>query len=407
MCMRKSLAVLGFTWALLPRLGEAQRRSAAQTDNQYEAVRAGDARPQDEAPKPDADGRYPMELRGRFGEGVRFGRSSDDFALLLRARVQLQSRLRDPRDGDASLGARVRRLRLVFGGHALHHRVTYYLQLGFANADLEDDKAVPLRDAFVTFHLHRDLNLRLGQMKVPFDRQRITSSSKLQFVDRVAFVRTLNLDRDAGIQIYSTDLFGLGEQLSYQFGVFNGEGRNRVSSDLGLLYVGRLQWSPFGAFQDLSESDLVGGGPRLALAAAGAYNRASRRVGSTQGAFLPDSSENFLHLSADLLLKWQGASVLAEYLLRRAIGASVPTESGFGVLLQTGYLVLPPWELALRVAHSRPSGLSVLQQVTDLGLASSWFLSGHDLKLQADYTTSFYPGTQLAHLVRLQAQLFF
>ncbi|MGB0678871.1 MAG: porin [Polyangiales bacterium] len=391
----------------------AQPRIAAETDNQYERVKPSEVRShRAPAATPDEDGRYPVEVRGAFGQGIRFGRSHDDFAVQLRARMQLQGSLDVPEDDDVALGARIRRMRLVLGGHALHHLVTYYIQLGFARPDLEDGNRVPLRDAFLTFHLHRDANLRLGQMKVPFDRQRVTSSSRLQFVDRAGFVRVLNLDRDTGIQLYSTDLLGLRERLSYQLGVFNGEGRNRISSDLGLLYVGRLQWTPFGAFDDLSESDFKRGGPRLAIAGAAAFNHMAQRAGSTQGALFDEDitltdAEDFLHATADLLLKFRGASILIESLLRQALNAQRDTESGWGVLAQGGYLLTPQCELAARVAHSRPGDSSTLAQDTSAGAVFSWYFLQHDLKLQTDYTASIDSDRQLAHLLRSQLQLFF
>ncbi|MCI0627764.1 MAG: hypothetical protein L0387_39965, partial [Acidobacteria bacterium] len=138
----------------------------------------------------------------------------------------------------------IRRARLDFAGNLFNQNWNYRIQLAFSNLDMEPDRAVPLRDAYVTWSRFRDSNIRMGQMKVPFDRQRVTSSSALQMVDRSIVVDELNLDRDVGIQILSKDFLGLG-RLTYQAGVFGGDGRNRTSDAPGVLWVGRLQFQRY------------------------------------------------------------------------------------------------------------------------------------------------------------------
>src|SRR5690606_18113427 len=114
-------------------------------------------------------------------------------------------------------------------------------------------------------------NVWLGQMKVPFSRQRVNSSSALNMPDRSLVSSEFNLTRDLGVMFTSQDLGGLGGRLAYYAGVFMGEGRNAFNlSDFGLLYVGRLEVRPFGKFDDYSEGDLARS-PTPGLSIAGAY----------------------------------------------------------------------------------------------------------------------------------------
>ena len=121
-----------------------------------------------------------------LGCGVTIRASDDSASLNIRARIQTRATVIDsPSDTvpDAS-EVLIRRARLVFQGNAAGPTVTYYVQLSFANLDNEVDLRLPLRDAYVTWSGARDFNVRVGQMKVSFSRQRVVSSSALQMVDR-------------------------------------------------------------------------------------------------------------------------------------------------------------------------------------------------------------------------------
>ena len=163
-----------------------------------------------------------------LGRGVTIRSADDEVSLNLRARIQVRSTVigGTGENQDPLSEISIRRARLVLQGNALGPTLTYYLQLSFANLENEADLRVPLRDAYVTWAPSKSVNVRLGQMKVPFSRQRVTSSSALQMVDRSIVVTELNLDRDVGLQLFSRALFG--GKVGYTLGLFGGEGRNRL-----------------------------------------------------------------------------------------------------------------------------------------------------------------------------------
>ena len=187
-----------------------------------------------------------MVVEGGFGKGATIKSSDDRFSLNIRGRIQARATVTET-DGDGDppvTGFQVRRMRVVLQGNALGPELTYYIQLAFSNLDMESDLRSPLRDAYFTWAIARDANLRVGQMKVPYGRQRVVSSSALQMADRSIVVAEFNLDRDVGLHLFSKDLFGLGEKLGYSLAVFGGDGRNRVTDAFGLLYAARLQVTP-------------------------------------------------------------------------------------------------------------------------------------------------------------------
>src|SRR5690606_34978669 len=167
----------------------------------------------------------------------------------------------------------------------LDPNLRYGLQLALGANDFEPGSASPIFDAYVESTHLRELNVRVGQFFVPFDRARTVRESALMTTDRSEVVRELTLDRDSGIIASSTDLFGLGGVLGYAVGFFGGDGRNRVAPAVpGFLYTARIFVRPMGAFDDDQESDLARSpDPRLMIGGAFAYNTNTDRPRSTTG----------------------------------------------------------------------------------------------------------------------------
>lgn len=394
-----------------------------------------------------------------WGHGLTVRSDDGNFSLTIRGRVQALAELElDPDDRgtpatgddqyDPTVDFLVRRARLVFSGNLISSSFSYYVQLGLAPRDMEPDLLIPLRDAYLTWTELRDFSLRVGQMKVPFNRERVISSSALQLVDRSLVNAELTLDRDVGIQIFSNDLFGLGGYLGYQIGIFGGEGRLRINDDdAGLLYVARVQVQPFGRFEDsYTEVDFTREErPRLSIGFGGAYNHMATRDRSTSssvaGQFFETGSFDYGHLELDAIFKYGGFSAHGELLVRHAVGASsrmgtrmLPdgttmsfveeARNGLGWMLQVGYLFSNdvPIEIAARWAEVRPIGpddgmggmITALSPRREIVVGASWYPMRHDLKLQFDYSL-LSGSTELneavmrdsAHRFRLQLQAYF
>lgn len=360
-------------------------------------------------------------IEAKFGKGVTFHSDAGNLRLQLRGRIQ-------PRftsavtDGESAINEMIiRRARLMFLGRFLD-AWELYLQLGFSVQDNEADNYNPLRDATITYAGLRDLSVRFGQMKVPFDRQRTTSSSALEFTDRSIVMSELTLDRDVGFQFFSDDVAGLGGILGYNVGLFGGDGRNRRADNPGMMWVARVWTSPFGSFDPNVEADIGREDKfRLALGAAAAQNFQSVRSRSTSADTYEFSTFDYTHLTADLTIKWRGLFWLSEVLYRKADrpsntevidGASITeySRSGWGFFTQAGYMWTDHLETAARYGELRPLEPTDPDFVGDreVGGAVSWYFLKHDLKVTADY---FYlqpldqgPET---HQFRLQSQLFF
>lgn len=371
------------------------------------------------------------------GKGLTVTTRDNRFQLTVRPRIQLRTALNHKKEGRDELEVNVRTLRLTFAGYALVPELKYTIQLAFGGGDFDNGSASPIFDAFVEYVGVRDLNVRVGQFFVPFDRARTIREFALQFVDRQNVVRELSMDRDVGVMLSSSDLGGLGSRLAYNIFIGGGDGRNRFADSKnpygpqrpGVLFVGRLTVRPFGAFDDDQEGDLTRAAkPRLALGVAGAYNLASTRDRSTLGNTYTVSAYDYAHAAADLVFKLRGFSLLAEVLWREAdsdshastVAASGSTpakttteysRSAWGYFAQAGQLVTRQLELTARFEelHAKKGTDPALVKATkgdagrQVGGGLNYYLNGHAFKIQSDYFYVFAAQSdKAAHVARLQ-----
>lgn len=348
------------------------------------------------------------EVSVRPGKGVAIEQPGA-FELRARGRMQILEALEDAPDAPVESETIVRRARITLDGYAFSEDLTWKLQLGFGPRDLDPDGA-PVLDAWVNWAAARDLELRVGLDKVPFDRQQLTSSGDLQFVDRARVVGAFSIDRDVGISLRSDDLFGLDGRLGYALGVYGGEGRGRLAAPAGFLSVARLEVRPFGAFEDLREGDLERTPrPRLAIGASIAWNEDAIRSRGNRSDPIPEARDlasfegfDYLHLEADVVFEWSGLSLLAELLWQRArgdapgaVGAEGPVEvlphQGWGFFVQAGQMIGPHFEVAARYGQQETfagTNPAQVEEVADagreLGVGASWYVHGHAVKVQVD-----------------------
>jgi hypothetical protein len=387
------------------------------------AVLEEQARARDVAAANKATASKAVTVTAQPGKGLGVVSGDGRFAFNLRARFQLRNTFVDGPSPDTNETS-IRTLRLITSGHVLTPDLRYVIQLAFAANDYEKDNASPIFDAYVEYVGVRDANLRAGQFFVPFDRARTMREFALQLVDRPQVVRELTLDRDVGLMLSSTDLFGT-KILGYNAFVGAGEGRNRVGGvKPGPLTVGRLALRPWGMFDDDIEADIGREErPRLAMGVAAAYNVHTSRQNSTYGATFTQGTVHYEHIAADLVFKYAGFSLLAEAVARRANVHSKSgvvdgkpvrdlTRSGYGYLAQAGMMVhrlvevTARWEQLFAASGSDPLLHKQVDQIgNQVGGGANVYLNGHAFKIQADYIRAFgeVPGGTQTVRVQLDA----
>lgn len=312
----------------------------------------------------------------------------------------------------------IRRARIKFNGYAYNPKLQYKLELGLSNNDLGGGGDQPysdsprlIYDAWVEYQFHKNWAIKFGQGKLPGNRERVISSGNLQFVDRSRLNSRFNIDRDFGAQLKHTANVTGNIYTEVVFAITQGEGRNLTSGNVGGLdYTLRGEILPFGKFK--SKGDYTGSStsressPKLALGVTYDLNQKAGKTRGQHGNFIAiENEDNLLDLTtvfADLMFKYQGLSIMAEY-----ANKSVPI-NGQGVVengvivdtyvtgnafnIQGGYMFDNNYEIALRyttVSLDEPVGSRsepIYDQDNRYTLGLNKFIVGHKLKLQTDIT---------------------
>lgn len=128
----------------------------------------------------------------------------------------------------------IRRARLAVSGEIVDD-LKYKLQIDAVSSDI-------LKDAKITYARFDEAQLSVGQFKVPFGQEELTSSTKIHTLERSEVTNAIAPGRDVGGMVHGKLFDGV---LNYSGGVFNGAGANERNDNEQFLYVGRVVLTPF------------------------------------------------------------------------------------------------------------------------------------------------------------------
>jgi hypothetical protein len=298
----------------------------------------------------------------------------------------------------------------------LQPRLSYELQLNWPAVTGANIGAV-LEDANIAWDPAGRGKFRVvvGQFKVPFGRQEMTSSGNQSFVDRALVSNEYARGRDTGFALQGAVW---SNKLEYRAGVFNGNGLTRTTNDNASLQVNaRLMWQPNGN-QVLAQRAWVSGAlysesdfesttvPLYALALNFEHNDFHR---TTTG---DDLKADVVGL--DGIFKYRGFFATGEYYLRKRKPETAPKFGSNGGFVQVGMMLnkLRTWEGVTRYGQRDVSDLVANNDVKEIRGGVNYFYRRHTLKFQADFgqvETGLGPGlgARKDSELRLQAQFIF
>ena len=114
----------------------------------------------------------------------------------------------------------------------------YKVQIAFAGTP-------KVQDAYGRLKFSDELNVQIGQFKLPFSLENPISPTALETFDNSQAISTFCGGRDIGVALYGS--FGDEKVAEYSVGIFNGSGINKADADKYKDYVGRvIVKTPFG-----------------------------------------------------------------------------------------------------------------------------------------------------------------
>ncbi len=353
-----------------------------------------------------------------LGTGLGFSFNEGDYLFNIGGFVQPSTRYEQLEGADGNFFFNSKRSYLMISGKAVKEKVSFLIQSDFSTND-------PLLDAWIAYHPTDKITISAGQKQTFLNnREMIYREDRLQFTDRGRLSQNFSqTGREFGL--FAQGSFGTNFIISPAVAVTSGDGKNSFGADTrdpdkgGVKYGARLDLYPLGAFipgNDLYTADLMHE-PKLKMLLGGAISQntgASGPTGEGHGDFLlydasgnenlPDYSQQYI----DLLLKYKGFSLLAEYVNASASNLDarftdtagntllVPTQvSEFLILgssysLQAGYVTKKGYSLDLRYEQTTPefeNNLnSLLPDASSYTIGFTKYFKGNNLKLQASYS---------------------
>ena len=265
------------------------------------------------------------------------------------------------------------RARLIFTGSALNKRFTYKIQTMYDNDDGAAGEA-RLLDGELKWWVTDTFYTKLGFYKVPISHQFTVSGTKLQIPDRSVASNSFAVSRAQGVTVG-----GNLEDFHWSAVLTNGEsfneGQDLEGFDTKHAGYASARYNIGGIdhyiISDMDQSEELG----ISIGAAYGIESNLEENGDQVDVDI---------LSADILIKHQGASFAAEYFNEQTDGAGLDIEDT-GFYIQSGYF-LTPGELELAARYSQveydtlnPNGLDT---ESDIAVSLNYFFWGQKLKAQ-------------------------
>jgi phosphate-selective porin OprO/OprP len=300
--------------------------------------------------------------------------------------LTVPSEYRDPAGSDSSIN----RGRYKIGA-GYSEDLTFYHEYDLVNSRLLD-----LRSTWIE---HPEFNVRLGQWKADYNRERVDSSGKQQFVERSIATYWFTIDRQWGAMASGRIGKGARYDSNWWAGVLAGDGLNTDGDGGRPMLMGRWQWNYTGYVLPFSQSALKRYlEPHASLAFAAVTNDSHyTRFSSDGGGQLPGYEEGranqYRVWQAMQEWAWQQSGLSFQQELHfKSIEDRVNggTRNLYGGYAQVGWFPSDRWhtfsdklEVALRGAYVNSNSDENLEN-RQFTLALNWFVNGHRNKFTAD-----------------------
>lgn len=320
--------------------------------------------------------------------------SSGVNSLTIGARAQIRWTLdaREEFDGDtagpdvgredgAQSAFDVPRLRVTLSGGVFRPWMKYSFQFDFSRTSGEG--ASKIKDAILEIRpVGRPYRLQAGQFKAPFGLQQITSSGRLQFVDRAITDAKFNPGRDMGVMLSGT---AMGRAVGYDAGVFNGSGESIRQNNRSHLWAVRGYVNPLGPYSP-SETAVDAGDKGVVHLGVGVRGGKQIRGRTAAGVF--EDADNQTAVNVEFAYKRPRFYTTAEYFWmtdEQQIPASGPDIDSRGFHAQAGVMPIPR-KLDVGILFARVNGNTDVDgaELSEVRGVVGYHWQAHNLKLQGD-----------------------
>jgi hypothetical protein len=290
--------------------------------------------------------------------------------------------------GDDKGSFRIRRAKFKLEGWVMKSWLSYEMQLNYPGVTGSNPGAI-LEDAAFDVDLTKGKGLfrvHVGQFKVPYGAQEMTSSGSQQFVDRALVSNSFFRGRETGLALWGTIP---NNKLEWRVGAFNGNGMTRSANDNSKFqYNARVMWQPNGAVALnqrawvtgalYSESDFESTTSPVYAVALNWENQ--NNFNATTGV-----DQKWNAYSVDGIFKYRGFSANGMFAYADRTQEAGPAFESLGGFLQAGQLFSRRrLEVAVRYGAYDPTDLLGDNLTREIRGAFNYYYARHGLKWQTD-----------------------
>lgn len=341
-----------------------------------------------------------------------FVRTEDgSFSLNVNGFLQARYTYFNPEEGKSNHNFDVALARLALSGSVFDPKVRYFFQ--FEGSTFGNNNRVTMLDWAMQYVFSPGLFIQAGRFISPYSRQYYIHPGTYLFPDLAEATFAFGLFRVIGV--------GVGGQLgplSYYSAVINSAraldagGQQNLGKEIGAF--GRLELDvldSYGYREETSPKPVEK--PQLSIGVAAAYNPIDE-ASTFQNVMPGDRTTN---VTVDAGFRWQRFTLQAagHYRRNNLKAAGRPDSDDWGYYGQIGYYLVPErWELVARISgvnFGQPNNPTVLGDTTEYSAGLNYYLYGHHVKLQMDYSfldrDPFRGPNRNDHRLRVQTQILF
>jgi phosphate-selective porin len=224
--------------------------------------------------------------------------------------------------------------------------------------------------------------IAIGQFKAPFGLQQLTSSGRLQFVDRAITDGKFNPGRDMGVMFAGT---AMQRKLGYEAGIFNGAGESVRQNNGSHLLVGRVSFEPWGPYTLAEGSVDALEEPVIHF---GAAVRGGKPIRARGPAGVVERPDNQMAYNVEFAYKSRRVFGTAEHFWmtdEQENPSDARDIDSRGFHAQASYMVAPR-KVEVGILYAWIDGDTEIDDaaLTELRGVASYYWQAHNLKLQAD-----------------------
>jgi len=352
----------------------------------------------------DADTRASLQGDGMtsgYDDGFFIGSADGNWRLKLNFQLQVRWAFDHVKSLPDTYGFEIRRAKLKFSGHVIDPSWQYKFVIASSRSDVQfaagsHPSNLFMEDAYINKKMDNGMYLRVGQMKVPFLREELVSSSRQLAVDRSMINNAFTWTFSQGVMLgWKNDrvklegMYGEGpNNINSQAHILNG--KQSLTARAEMLLGDEADWGMFEGFNAQHTDGRMGA---MLGASFGWFNG-----GDGNGQVYGNGDVNrSIAWTVDGTLAGDGWTLFSYFVWAdgkdRYLAPARDTQQSWGWVVQGGLLVAEDFELFARyelgnIHDGVSQGGLPNDDLSVMTVGANWFLNSN-VKLTADWGYSF------------------